>query len=220
MMEALSGGQIFDGQSIINDCAVLIEYDKIVSVIPISDIPQVAKVIDLEGSLLAPGFIDIQVNGGGGVMLNDKPDVDTLKTIAESHRQFGTTAMLPTLISDDFLTMRATADVISKARKQKIPGIIGVHFEGPYLNIKRKGVHDPLKIRPFEDQAKALYCEPNLGVVIATLAPENCPEGLIRELSESGVRVFAGHTAANYKEIKHAITEGLIGFTHLFNAMT
>jgi N-acetylglucosamine-6-phosphate deacetylase len=220
MMEALSGGQIFDGQSIINDCAVLIEYDKIVSVIPISDIPQAAKVIDLEGSLLAPGFIDIQVNGGGGVMLNDKPDVDTLKTIAESHRQFGTTAMLPTLISDDFLTMRATADVISKARKQKIPGIIGVHFEGPYLNIKRKGVHDPLKIRPFEDQAKALYCEPDLGVVIATLAPENCPEGLIRELSESGVRVFAGHTAANYKEIKHAITEGLIGFTHLFNAMT
>jgi N-acetylglucosamine-6-phosphate deacetylase len=219
-MEALSGGQIFDGQSIINDCAVLIEYDKIVSVIPISDIPQAAKVIDLEGSLLAPGFIDIQVNGGGGVMLNDKPDVDTLKTIAESHRQFGTTAMLPTLISDDFLTMRATADVISKARKQKIPGIIGVHFEGPYLNIKRKGVHDPLKIRPFEDQAKALYCEPDLGVVIATLAPENCPEGLIRELSESGVRVFAGHTAANYKEIKHAITEGLIGFTHLFNAMT
>ena len=153
-------------------------------------------------------------------MLNDKPDVDTLKTIAESHRQFGTTAMLPTLISDDFLTMRATADVISKARQQKIPGIIGVHFEGPYLNIKRKGVHDPLKIRPFEDQAKALYCEPDLGVVIATLAPENCPEGLIRELSESGVRVFAGHTAANYKEIKHAITEGLIGFTHLFNAMT
>lgn len=220
MMEALSGGQIFDGQSIINDCAVLIEDDKIVSVIPISDIPQAAKVIDLEGSLLAPGFIDIQVNGGGGVMLNDKPDVDTLKTIAESHRQFGTTAMLPTLISDDFLTMRATADVISKARKQKIPGIIGVHFEGPYLNIKRKGVHDPLKIRPFEDQAKALYCEPDLGVVIATLAPENCPEGLIRELSESGVRVFAGHTAANYKEIKHAITEGLIGFTHLFNAMT
>ena len=220
MMEALSGGQIFDGQSIINDCAVLIEYDKIVSVIPISDIPQVAKVIDLEGSLIAPGFIDIQVNGGGGVMLNDKPDVDTLKTIAESHRQFGTTAMLPTLISDDFLTMRATADVISKARQQKIPGIIGVHFEGPYLNIKRKGVHDPLKIRPFEDQAKALYCEPDLGVVIATLAPENCPEGLIRELSESGVRVFAGHTAANYKEIKHAITEGLIGFTHLFNAMT
>ena len=109
-MEALSGGQIFDGQSIINDCAVLIEDDKIVSVIPISDIPQAAKVIDLEGSLLSPGFIDIQVNGGGGVMLNDKPDVDTLKTIAESHRQFGTTAMLPTLISDDFLTMRATAD--------------------------------------------------------------------------------------------------------------
>jgi len=219
-MEALCNGQIFEGKKIITNHTVLIEGGKIVGVVPEAEIPDTAQKIDLEGNLIAPGFIDIQVNGGGGVMLNDSPDVETLKTMMGAHRQYGTTSMLPTLISDDFEKMQAAGDAIRSARHQNVPGIIGVHFEGPYLSIKRKGVHDPEKIRPFEDQAKELYCDSELGVVLATLAPETCPNGLIQDLSDSGIRVFAGHTDATYAEINDAIKEGLCGFTHLFNAMS
>ncbi|NQV98570.1 MAG: N-acetylglucosamine-6-phosphate deacetylase [Rhodospirillales bacterium] len=219
-MKVVCGGRLFDGEAVHENRAVQVENGKISAVIADRDIPRDVEIIDLQGGLLAPGFIDIQVNGGGGVLFNDRPDVDGLRTLFAGHRQFGTTAMLPTLISDDFPTMVAAAQAIREARNQSLPGIIGVHFEGPYVNAKRKGVHDPAQIRAFEDQARALYDDPELGVVVVTLAPERCPSGLIRELSRAGVRVCAGHTAGTYEDMQAAMAEGLAGFTHLFNAMT
>lgn len=219
-MQALIAERIFDGESILENHAVVIDGGQIDTVCPVLEIPDGTVRTELGDHLLAPGFIDVQVNGGGGLLLNDKPDVEALKTIADSHRSFGTTAMLPTLISDNLETMRAAALAIKDARQQNIPGVIGVHFEGPYLNVKRKGVHDPKKIRPFEEQAKAIYEDPGLGAVVVTLAPELCPDGLIKDLSDAGIRVCAGHTAGTYDETNFAIDQGLSGFTHLFNAMT
>ncbi len=219
-MQALTSANLFDGDRFLDGHAVVLENHRITSVIPVSSLPSGAVVTDLGDNLIAPGFIDIQVNGGGGVLFNDQPVVATLKTISESHRAFGTTALLPTLISDDFVTMERAAEAIKRARQENVAGIIGVHFEGPYLNVARKGVHDPGKIRPFEDQAKTLYKSPGLGVVIATVAPETCPDNLIKELSDAGIRVSAGHTAATYTDIQKSLHQGLSCFTHLFNAMS
>ncbi len=220
MIQALTNAQIFDGDSILENHVVLIEGGKVISVTLENQAPANAEVIDLGGQLLAPGYIDIQINGGGGILFNDDPTVEALKTLSDSHRKFGTTSMLPTLISDDFAVMLKAAEAIKGARAQQMPGIIGIHFEGPYLNVARKGVHDPNKIRPFEDAAIDLYTNPDLGVVIATLAPEKAPPGLIKKLSQAGVRVCAGHTAGTYEHIQTALNDGLSGFTHLFNAMT
>lgn len=220
MMQVLTGSRIFDGEGFLDNHAVFIRNGTIETIAADREIPADAETVHLNGGLLVPGFIDVQVNGGGGVLLNDRPAAEGLKTIFESHRPYGTTAMLPTLISDDLETMKATAEAVRQARRGGMPGIIGVHFEGPYLNVERKGVHDPKKIRPFEEPARDIYCAPGLGAVVVTLAPELCPPGLVRSLTEAGIRVCAGHTAGTYDDVKAAIDDGLAGFTHLFNAMT
>jgi N-acetylglucosamine-6-phosphate deacetylase len=218
-MKALTNCQILDGSSWISNHAVLVDDGIIRAICPEQEIPGSAEIEDLKGQVLAPGFIDCQVNGGGGVLLNDQPDLNTLKTIASAHRTFGTTGLLPTLISDSWDKMAAMADAIEAAIEQKVPGILGVHFEGPYLNTDRKGVHDAAWIREFENRFIPLIQNRNLGVVLATLAPELVPTDVIKQLKDSGVRVSAGHTNASYEETRQALSAGLTGFTHLFNAM-
>ena len=220
MMQALTGARIFDGERILEGRSVLIRDGVIDVVAKDRDVPADVEKIDLGGDLLAPGFIDVQVNGGGGVLLNDQPDVEALKIISAAHRRYGTTSLLPTIISDDFTVMEAAARAVREAQANHVPGIIGVHFEGPYLNVKRKGAHDQNKIRPFEEKAMALFSDPDLGVVVVTLAPEMCPPRIIGRLRDAGVRVCAGHTAGGYEDMEAAIEQGLAGFTHLFNAMT
>ncbi|MFP8966436.1 N-acetylglucosamine-6-phosphate deacetylase [Pokkaliibacter sp. CJK22405] len=176
---------------------------------------------ELEG-MLAPGFIDVQVNGGGGVLFNHQPDTEGLRTIVDAHRAFGTVALMPTLITDDNTVMTAAHRAITQALSdQPVPGVVGVHYEGPYLNRLRKGVHDEEKIR----QADLPFLQPLLNIpasgrVMVTLAPELAPEDFIETLEQAGVLICAGHTAATYAQAMTGFAKGIRGVTHLFNAMS
>jgi N-acetylglucosamine-6-phosphate deacetylase len=178
------------------------------------------ETIDLDGKLLLPGFVDTQVNGGGGALFNERPTVETIREIGRVHRQFGTTAFLPTLVSDDLSVVAeaiaATRDAISAG----VPGVLGIHIEGPFLNEERKGVHDASKIRHLDENAFALLTRPTGGKTLITLAPEKTTPQIIRRLTEAGVVVSAGHSNATYAEVGAALAAGLTGFTHLFNAMS
>ena len=218
-MEALRGGRIFDGAKILEDSAVVVADGRIRDVVRESEIPPGTSDVDLAGQLLAPGFIDIQVNGGAGVLFNDQPNPDGIGAIAGAHRRLGTTGLLLTLISDDGEIMASAAEGVRTSVQQGEPGVLGIHFEGPWLNAQRRGAHDPSKLRRPDEPALHLLCSGGLGCVVVTLAPEMVPPGTIARLAGAGVRVCAGHSAATYDETWAALDEGLTGFTHLFNGM-
>jgi N-acetylglucosamine-6-phosphate deacetylase len=176
--------------------------------------------IDLHGGYLVPGFIDVQVNGGGDVLFNDTPTVDGLRTIAQAHRRFGTTGLLPTLISDDVPVMQRALHAVREAIAQQVPGVLGIHLEGPYLAQARKGVHDPARFHTPGDDELALVASLDVGRTLLTLAPERFTAETLRLLTERGVLLCAGHTAATYDELRAAFAAGVRGVTHLFNAMT
>ncbi|AUG52875.1 N-acetylglucosamine-6-phosphate deacetylase [Thalassospira marina] len=216
---AIKNARLFDGEQFHDDACVIVENGKVSAVSP-ARIPDGADIFDARGNVLAPGFIDVQVNGGGGVLLNHTPSVDGIRQIMAGHRQFGTTAMLPTLITDTREKMLAAIEAVKNAIDEGVPGIVGIHLEGPYLNTERKGVHDANIIRPMEDDAiEVLSSLPN-GRILVTMAPEKAKPGTIEKLCANGVLVCAGHTAGTYDDIQKAIGEGLRGFTHLFNAMS
>ena len=217
---ALSAERLFNGDELLEGHAVLVRGGNIIDVVADSAIPDEARVTALGSGLLAPGFIDLQVNGGGGVMFNDAVSVEGIRTIAAAHRRFGTTGLLPTLMSDEPGTIPAAMSAVRKAIEQGVPGILGVHIEGPFFNLERKGVHDPAMIRRAGPDDIEDLMSLGVGRTLVTLAPENAPDGMIRTLVDAGVRVAAGHTAATYEQISHALGEGQTGFTHLFNAMT
>lgn len=178
------------------------------------------EVCDLDGQTLLPGFIDIQVNGGGGVLFNDAPSVDGIRAIGAAHRVYGTTGFLPTLISDDLETVAKAIAATDQAIEAGIPGLLGIHLEGPFLNKKKKGAHDASKFRVLDKDAIALLSSLRNGKTLVTLAPETTSPELIADLVEAGVVVAAGHTNASYDEARAALGAGLSGFTHLFNAMS
>lgn len=175
--------------------------------------------IDLRGGWLMPGFVDTQVNGGGGVLFNDETSVDGIRAIAAAHAAFGTTALLPTLISDNpdrvALAMAASDAAIAAG----VDGAIGVHIEGPVLNPARKGIHDAARFRPLDDELLAILTRPHRGTVMVTLAPEQVEPRRIAALVAAGVRVSAGHSEATHAQAVAAFDAGLTGVTHLFNAM-
>ena len=179
-----------------------------------------AEKIDLNGKLLLPGFVDTQVNGGGGILFNDSPTVETIEAIGRAHRRFGTTAFLPTLVSDDLSVVDEAISATRDAIAAGVPGVLGIHIEGPFLNEERKGVHDASKIRYLDEDAFRLLTRPTGGKTLLTLAPEKTTPNMIRALTEAGVVVSAGHTNATYAEVRAALDNGLTGFTHLFNAMS
>ena len=217
---AIINAKLFDGDRFHDGKAVVIENGKISAVSNAGDISDTTNTYDAQGHILAPGFIDVQVNGGGGVLLNHTPTVEGIRAIMAGHRQFGTTAMLPTLITDTRAKMLAAIAAVKDAIAQNVPGIVGIHLEGPYLNTERKGVHDASIIRPMEDDAiDVLSSLPN-GRIVVTMAPEKAKAGTIAKLTENNVLVCAGHTAGTYSDVQAAIGEGLRGFTHLFNAMS
>ncbi|MBJ7438968.1 MAG: N-acetylglucosamine-6-phosphate deacetylase [Sphingopyxis sp.] len=178
------------------------------------------RVIDLEGGWLLPGFIDTQVNGGGGVLFNDQVDVAAIAAIGAAHARFGTTAFLPTLISDTPAQIAAAMAAVDTAIEQGVPGVIGIHIEGPFINEVKRGIHEAHQIRRLDDDMLATLTAPHRGRVMLTLAPELCDEEDIRTLVRHGVVVSAGHSDATYDEAQRAIGAGLTGFTHLFNAMS
>ena len=221
MPTALTHAQVLTAHGWRNDLAVLVEGERISALLP-PDHPQVraAQQDDLHGQLLVPGFIDVQVNGGGGALFNAAPTAQTIRTIGAAHRQFGTTGFLPTLISDSTEVMRAALAAVDKAFDEGVPGLLGVHLEGPWLAPARKGVHDPKWFHVPGEVELAMICAPHRGVRLVTLAPDQVPHEIIARLAAAGVIICAGHTAADYATIRAALAAGVRGFTHLFNAMT
>jgi N-acetylglucosamine-6-phosphate deacetylase len=221
MLTALVNGRVMTDTGVVEGRSVLLQGDRIVDVVRDTD-PRcrTARRWDLEGNLLLPGFIDTQVNGGGGVLFNDEPNVEAIRAIGSAHRRFGTTGFLPTLISDDLDVVARAVNAVRTAIEARVPGVLGIHIEGPFLNAERKGVHDPAKLRELDASAVGLLTSLKNGKTLVTLAPEMTTPDLIRRLSAAGVTVSAGHTNATYDEISLALRNGLTGFTHLFNAMS
>jgi N-acetylglucosamine-6-phosphate deacetylase len=218
---ALVNGRVLTDAGLLDDRCVLVEEGRILDMVASGD-PRcaVAHQHDLGGNLLLPGFIDSQVNGGGGVLFNDAPSVESIRAIGAAHRKFGTTGFLPTLISDDLDVVARAIAAVQAALAASVPGVLGIHIEGPFLNVERKGIHDPHKIRELDAAAVQLLTSLRGGRTLVTLAPEMTTPALIRRLAGAGVVVSAGHTNATYEQIRVALGEGLTGFTHLFNAMS
>lgn len=218
--QLLINGTLFDGDAVLPDSALLIENGKIADIVPAGKPPTDVEIVDVAGHLLAPGFIDLQVNGGGGVLFNDVPTIDALQTIVGTHRSYGTTGCLPTMITDGSDVMRRGIEAVEQALSGQCPAVLGIHLEGPHLNTGYRGVHDGSRMRALDDDAFRLLCSLKSGRTLVTLAPETVPSEMIGRLRDAGVIVFGGHSAATYEETQQAIAAGLSGFTHLFNAMS
>ena len=221
MLQALTNARVLTPDGWRDDLAVLLDGERIADLLPPSD-PRLrdAQSHDLAGAMLLPGFIDVQVNGGGGVLFNEAPTVETIRRIGAAHRRYGTTGFLPTLISDRVEVMREALAAVEQALAEGVPGLLGIHLEGPYLASARKGVHDAKYFHAPSEDELALLCAPHRGVRLVTLAPDRVPPASIRALVAAGVVVCAGHTAADYETTRAALDAGVRGFTHLFNAMT
>ena len=216
---AVAADAVFDGTAVRDHCAVVIEGARIAALVGRGDVPGEIPIENMqEGAWLAPGFIDLQVNGGGDVLFNDAPTPEGIAAILAAHRRFGTTSLLPTLITDTDEKMRAARDAVAAAIPNE-PGLLGIHFEGPFLSQEKCGVHDPSLMRSANERDGDLLVSLEAGVTLVTLAPERAPQGFIRRLAENGVCVALGHSMATYEQTKAAIADGLTGFTHLFNAM-
>jgi len=221
MMQAFVNGRVLAGAEFLEHHAVLVDNGRIEALVPDDD-PRCdqAQRHDLNGQLLLPGFIDTQVNGGGGVLFNDEPTVEAIDRIGRAHRRFGTTSFLPTLISDDLTVVATAIAAAEQAIAAGIPGVKGVHIEGPFLNEARKGVHNSAKFRDLDAKALRLLTSMKRGKTLVTLAPEMTDPETSAKLAAAGVVVSAGHSNATYKIIETALKHGLTGFTHLFNAMS
>lgn len=219
---AITGARIFDGDLWHDGSALLIEDGKVAAIAALRDVPAGARIVPMDGLSLVPGFIDIQVNGGGGVLLNEQPDVEGIRTICAAHARFGTTALLPTLITDSREVTATTIAAGLAAREARVPGFLGLHLEGPHLSVARKGAHDPAFIRPMEqaDLDRIIAARRGLDVLLTTLAPENATNDQIGALHAAGVTVSLGHSDSGYETAAAAVEAGARMMTHLFNAMS
>jgi N-acetylglucosamine-6-phosphate deacetylase len=220
-MKALLATRVFDGGGFIGPSAVLFEHGRVIDLTGAADVPEgVAVELLPDDAILAPGFVDLQVNGGGGVMFNADPTPATLARIAEAHARLGTTAVMPTLISSDRATRRAAIAAARAAWAEKIPGVVGLHLEGPFLAPARRGIHpaEAITTPDAEDLAEltAAFAAP----VMITLAPEIVAAADIAALAAAGRLVFAGHSDASFEQAQAGFEAGIIGSTHLFNAMS
>ncbi|MBE7184023.1 MAG: N-acetylglucosamine-6-phosphate deacetylase [Methylobacterium mesophilicum] len=220
---AITGAaRIFDGETWIEGAALLLDGDKVAGIVPETALENSVRRTELDGGVLAPGFLDLQVNGGGGVMFNDDPSVNTIRTICEAHRPFGTTALLPTLITDTRAVTRAALSAGIEAAKAQVPGFMGLHLEGPHLSVARKGAHDPALIRVMEedDLEALLEAKTHLPVLLTTVAPESVTPEQIGRLAAGGVHVSLGHSDTGVAQAHRSFMAGASLATHLFNAMS
>lgn len=211
-MQQISVARLFDGQNWQQNVTLTIKASHIDSIQP-------ATGPVLSGSLV-PGFIDVQVNGGGGALFNTDTSLEALRTMVKTHAQFGSTALLPTVITDSVVVMQQAAAVIAQAIASEEPGIIGVHFEGPHLSVPKKGVHPQNFIRPLSEAELAIYKRTDLGIKLVTVAPETISPEQIKELVKADVIVCLGHSNADAATAQAALAAGATGFTHLYNAMS
>ena len=219
MNYAICAARIFNGEEMLHDHAVIVEGERITGIVETAKLPAGIDQVKREGGILAPGFIDLQVNGGGGVLLNNAPEHTAVDTVTSAHRRYGTTAMMPTIVSDAPKRQRACVEAVQAAMSGGNRSVLGVHLEGPFLDLDKRGVHKADTIRQIQDTDMDWLCSLQMPAIIVTLAPEHTRAGQIRQLTDSGILVCAGHSNAHYEELSVAIAEGLRGFTHLYNAM-
>jgi N-acetylglucosamine-6-phosphate deacetylase len=220
MRQVLRNGRILLGSRIESGRAIVVENGRIAQVVADADSPRDAEEHDLEGGILLPGFIDVQVNGGGGALFGEQPSIESIRTIAEAHRRYGTTAFLPTIISADFERIARAILAVDAAIGDGVPGVLGIHIEGPFISPERKGIHDASQFRNLDEAAFRLLTSAKHGQTLVTLAPEETTPEMIARLVAAGIIVSAGHTNASYGETRAALDYGVTGFTHLFNAMS
>ena len=219
MRRIFHNGRMLTDDGIVEGRALVVDGARIAAIVDASDAPPGERV-DLDGGLLLPGFIDTQVNGGGGALFNDEPTPQTIMRIGEAHRRFGTTGFLPTVISDDLHVLADAVAATGAAVDAGCPGVLGVHLEGPFIAVERRGVHDKAKVRRLDRTSLGLLTGLKTGRTVVTLAPERADRTLIERLVAAGVIVSVGHTDGDYDEIRTAFAAGATGVTHLFNAMS
>lgn len=220
---ALRAARLFDGGQWHTDCGLLLAGETVQALLPATDIPASLPCEHLPDGFLAPGLVDLQVNGGGGLLFNNAPGADTVLHIAAAHRRYGTTALLPTLISDTAAVLEAGVAAVRSARESAqtaAKAILGIHVEGPFLASVRRGTHLADRLRRPTQQDIDWLCSLDDIRCLITLAPELMAPGMIRQLTDAGIAVSAGHSAASWDELRQARQDGLRGFTHLFNAMS
>jgi len=220
MAQAFTNCRILREGAFLEDSAIIVDGDMITDVVPVTLLARDLPRHDLAGAILAPGLIDIQVNGGGGILFNDTSSVEGIRAIGAAHARTGTTGFLPTLISADQATMARALEAVDAAIEAGVPGVLGIHVEGPFLNRARKGIHKESELRQLDEEALSLLTKPRRGCVLVTLAPEVASSDDIRALADAGVLVCAGHTDADYATVVRGLEAGIRGFTHLFNAMS
>ena len=219
---AFTGARIFDGTSWHDDKVLVIADRRIDAVVAPTDVAEGKEIIDVSGQMIVPGFIDLQVNGGGGVLLNEATTVAGIAQICSAHARFGTTGLLPTLITDTPEITAAAIEAGRQAMRQRVPGFLGLHLEGPHLSLARKGAHDPALIRPMleEDLARILACRGVFDALMTTVAPESVTPEQVARLAEAGFIVSIGHTDSSYAAVQSYAAAGARTVTHLFNAMS
>jgi N-acetylglucosamine-6-phosphate deacetylase len=217
---ALAGAEIFDGAISRSDHAVIVKDGRVADVVPRAQLGADMRIEQLDGGVLAPGFVDAQVNGGGGVLLNDAPTPAGVARICDAHAKFGTTAMLPTLISDTPELTRRTIAAVRQAIADGLPGCVGLHLEGPFLSPERHGAHDAQMIRQMDDADVDAMLAIGIETLLVTLSPERVPPRIVRRLVDAGIIVSIGHSNATYDQILAAVAAGARGVTHIYNAMS
>ncbi len=219
---AYQAARIFDGKAMWHDQVLLVFSDGSTRIIQPDALPEGCPVTVLNWGTILPGFVDLQVNGGGGVMFNDAPDVDTLAQMARAHRGLGTAAFLPTLITDSPDQTQAAIAAVIEAQRQEVAGIAGLHLEGPHLSVARKGAHDAHLIRAMEpsDMTTLLDAADCIENLMVTVAPESVTVAQVRALSDAGITVSLGHSDCDYDTAMAAFDAGARCATHLFNAMS
>ena len=220
MTTAFVHGRILTPEGLVSDQALICENGRIQALVGECAVPADAERVDLRGDTLMPGYIDVQVNGGGGVLFNDTPTVEGLATIARAHAKFGTTALLPTVISTDLDGIARCIAAVEAAIAAGVPGIIGIHIEGPYLSPKRRGIHNPKEFPKLDAAAIAVLSSLKGGKTLVTMAPDVTTPDDVKALMAAGVIVSIGHSDASYDQTKAALQAGARGFTHLYNAMS
>ncbi|MBM7119300.1 N-acetylglucosamine-6-phosphate deacetylase [Archangium primigenium] len=226
MARVLSGARVFTGEKLLEGHGVVLEGGHVQAVLPEAEVPAGAERVRLPGdAVLAPGFIDAQVNGAGGVLFNETPTVEAALAIAAAVRRSGTTGLLPTFITDEQAKMRRACEATLQALARPGGGVLGIHLEGPFISGDKPGVHEPRYIRaPDAQDIEYLLTLPTRlatqeGRLLMTLAPEQVEDALITRLASAGIILSAGHTAATYERTHAAVAAGVRGFTHLCNAM-
>jgi N-acetylglucosamine-6-phosphate deacetylase len=219
MRKVFFGARLFDGERMIDDRAVSVEDGEIVDIASYAQRPSGAEIHDLGGGVLAPGLVDWQVNGGGGVLFNDTPTVEGIAAIVAAHRGDGTTSLLTTLITDAPEKLEAALAAAAEAQKT-VPGALGIHVEGPFIDIRRKGAHPAAFIRAMTQSDAERLIAAKAGTMVVTLAPAAVSNALIAELSRSGIIVSIGHAEATAEEAQTAFGAGARAVTHLYNAMS